>query len=96
MGADLSLERQADPWGYEVKAAFLRAEKDGEMTAERYLARVRGERALQGRWSVFVGLSGEQDRFAGFDLRAVVAAGTTTSPSRVSRPLTRRPRLRCC
>lgn len=75
LGLDFTLKRLPEPWGYEAAANALRAEEDGERTAERYGARGRASRALDERWSVFAGLSGERDRFAGVDLRAIAEGG---------------------
>ncbi len=85
MGLDLLVERRPDPWGLEFIANFNRAEDSnreedeefGKLTAERYYASGRAMRALSERWEFFAGLSGEKDRFAGFDLRAVVESGVT-------------------
>ena len=38
---------------------------------------VRGTRSLNERWSLFAGVSGERDTFAGFDVRAVIEGGAT-------------------
>ena len=75
LGLDLAVARKPQPWGLELGASALRAEQEGDLTAERYLAFVRGKRALSERWELFAGASGAQDEFAGFDLRAVVEGG---------------------
>jgi putative salt-induced outer membrane protein len=76
-GLDLSAKRIPDPWGLEIGAKLLRSSKDGTTDAERYLASVRGTRSLTDRWTLFAGVSGERDRFAGYDLRAIVEGGAT-------------------
>lgn len=76
-GFDLSAKRTPDPWGLEIGAKLLRSSKDGTTDAERYLASVRGTRSLTDRWALFAGVSGERDRFAGYDLRAIVEGGAT-------------------
>jgi putative salt-induced outer membrane protein len=76
-GLDFKLAREPDPWGVEVFASFERADQDGERTAERYFTGIRGQRELSQRWQLFTGLTGERDRFAGFDLEMVIEAGTT-------------------
>ncbi len=76
-GLDFSFVRRPTPWGFEAYGLFNRAEDTGELTAERYLAGVRGTRALNDRWNLFGGLSGEKDEFAGFDLRTMLEAGAT-------------------
>lgn len=75
LGSEAAFERDPDPWGFQIGASFSRVEKDGEKTAERYHAQLRAERELGEHWSLFGGLSGERDRFAGFDLRAIVELG---------------------
>lgn len=74
-GFDLEAVRRPEPWGLEVVAQFNRAEQDGEKTAERSHAGVRGTRNLTERWDAFFGISAEQDEFSSIDLRAVVEAG---------------------
>jgi len=74
-GLDFMATRRPMPWGLEVSALFDRADKDGQKTAERYSAGLRGTRTLRERWDAFAGLSAEKDEFAGIDLRAIVEAG---------------------
>ena len=74
-GGDLVVKREPLPWGIEAGLAFIRAEQNSVTTAERYAGRVRGLRSLNERWQVFVGANGEQDKFAGFDLRTVLETG---------------------
>jgi putative salt-induced outer membrane protein len=76
-GAEFVMKREPTPWGLEVGATFMRAEDDGTRKAERYTARARGDRALSERWTYFVGLNGERDQFAGYDMRAFVETGAT-------------------
>lgn len=75
LGLTASLARMPTPWGLEISAAANSAETDGEKTAERILAGLRGKRAFGERWEAFGGLSWEQDEFAGFDSRTIVEAG---------------------
>jgi putative salt-induced outer membrane protein len=75
LGFDVEAVKRPDPWGLEITAQFNQAEQDGEKTAERYHAGLRATRAWTERWDAFVGLSAEQDEFAGIDLRGVVEAG---------------------
>jgi len=77
LGLDLGAKWASDPWGLEFVGKFLRSSKDGSTDAERSLAGVRGTRILDERWSLFAGVSGERDTFAGFDLRAIVEGGAT-------------------
>ena len=75
LGFDVEAVKRPEPWGLESTAQFNRAEQDGAKTAERYQAGLRATRAWTERWDAFVGLSAEQDEFAGIDLRGVVEAG---------------------
>lgn len=77
LGSEVAFERRPVPWGFKIGADFARAEQNSEETAERYSGRFRAERLLDERWSLFGGLSGERDRFAGLDLRAVLELGAT-------------------
>lgn len=77
LGLDLGVKRIPDPWGLEIVGKFLRSSKGGTTDAERSYVGVRGTRSLSERWSLFAGVSGERDTFAGFDLRAVVEGGAT-------------------
>jgi len=75
VGFDTAWARRPTPWGLEIRALAHRAETDGSATAERYLASVRGGRALSGRLELFAGLVHERDEFAGFDQRSIVESG---------------------
>ncbi|MGE0639786.1 MAG: YdiY family protein [Thermoanaerobaculia bacterium] len=75
LGLTLNWKRQPTPWGIEISALANRADSDGERTAERYFAGVRGKRALGDRFELFAGLSWEQNEFAGFDARTILEAG---------------------
>jgi len=77
VGFDLLTKRKPEPWGLEVFARYDRAEDSGVETSERALAGVRVKRALGARWELFGETSAERDRYAGFDLRWIVAAGGT-------------------
>ncbi|MEW6336315.1 MAG: DUF481 domain-containing protein [Acidobacteriota bacterium] len=72
---EYSLKHTPDPWGLEVLARMLRAESDGDRTAERYEAGMRASRALNQRWSVYAGAAALKDEFAGLDLRWGLVAG---------------------
>lgn len=75
IGFSTAWDRRPAPWGVEIRALAHRAETDGEATAERYLASVRGKRALSDRLELFAGLVHERDEFAGFDQRSIVESG---------------------
>jgi putative salt-induced outer membrane protein len=77
LGLNFTVERKPTPWGVVFGASFIRAEQEGELTAERYTGFVRGNRRLGERWELFARATGEQDQFAGFDLRGVIDAGAT-------------------
>jgi len=76
-GLDAKVVRKPTPWGMEFIANFNRAEDNNVLTAERYFAGLRGTRSVGEKWTLFVGLSGEKDEFAGFDMRTVAEAGAT-------------------
>lgn len=77
LGLAAAFARQPTPWGVEIAARANRAESDGAKTAEKWFAGVRGKRALDARLGLFGGVSGERDRFAGFDSRVILEAGAT-------------------
>lgn len=58
-------------WGLEAGLATLRAEADGETTAENVTGFARGSRDLTPRLALTAGVSALQDEFAGIDLRTV-------------------------
>jgi len=76
-GLDFKAIRKPTPWGLEFTGSFNRAESNSTLTAERYFGGLRGTRELSEKWTLFAGLSGEKDEFAGFDLRSIVEAGAT-------------------
>jgi putative salt-induced outer membrane protein YdiY len=75
MGLDFTFERRPTPWGLEIVGSFNRAEDNEVLTAQRYYLNGRAKRKLSERMNFFAGLSGERDRFAGFDLRTLVESG---------------------
>jgi putative salt-induced outer membrane protein len=77
LGLDFGLDRKPEPWGLEIRALALRADQNGDTTAERYGASFKGKRALGDRWEVFAGLGADKDKFAGYDLRTLLAGGGT-------------------
>jgi putative salt-induced outer membrane protein len=77
LGAELGLKLTPNPWGMEAALSWLRSENAGTKTADRLAGRVRGQWELDESWVFFVGLAGERDTFAGFDLRAYFEAGAT-------------------
>lgn len=75
VGLTAGIARQPTPWGLEIQALANRAESEGEKTAERLFAGVRGKRALGERLQLFSGVSYERDVFAGFDSRLLLESG---------------------
>jgi putative salt-induced outer membrane protein len=75
IGLTVGFAREPTPWGLEIQALANRAESDGEKTAERIFASLRGKRALGERYQLFAGVSYESDEFAGFDSRTVLESG---------------------
>ncbi|HVN76782.1 MAG TPA: DUF481 domain-containing protein [Thermoanaerobaculaceae bacterium] len=76
-GLDVAFKRSFDPWGLEASANYLRAEQNGVETAKKVFPGVRGTRALNADFDVFLAASYLQDRFAGLDPRVLAAAGVT-------------------
>jgi len=76
-GLDFLYKHSFDPWGLEVSANYLRAEQDGNVTAKKLFAGVRGTRALDADLDLFLAVSYLQDQFAGLDPRLVAAGGVT-------------------
>ncbi len=76
-GLDLQYKHSFDPWGLEVDANYLRAAERGVVTAKKLFFGVRGTRALDADFSLFLSASALQDTFAGLDPRVLVAGGVT-------------------
>jgi len=76
-GLDIKAVRKPTPWGMEFTATFDRAENDSVLTAERYFGGLRGTRSVGEKWTLFAGLSGEKDEFAGFKMRTMLEGGAT-------------------
>ena len=76
-GLDVKYKDAFGAWGLELTGGYLRAEQDGDLTAERLFAGIRGTRSLSERWQAFAGANYLQDKFAGLDARYVVEAGAT-------------------
>jgi len=75
LGFDFDLKKIPDPWGLQFTATYLKSDDNGETTAERYGAVLRGDRKLSERWSAFLSGTAGKDRFAGFDFRGILAGG---------------------
>jgi putative salt-induced outer membrane protein len=76
-GLDFLFKRSFDPWGLEVSANYMRAEQSGVETAKKMSFGVRGTRALNADFDLFLAGSYLQDRFAGLDPRLLAAGGVT-------------------
>lgn len=76
-GVDLDVKRSGTVWDWTAHLAAIRATRDGETTAERYLVRSRGRRSLGSRWGLASGISAERDLFAGLSLRTVLDLGAS-------------------
>ncbi len=76
-GLDLLFKRSFDPWGLEVSANYMRAEQNGVETAKKLFFGVRGTRALNADFDLFLSGSYLQDRFAGLNPRLLAAGGVT-------------------
>ncbi len=77
VGGDVTVDRQPEPWGVEIRGSYDRAEESNTLRSERTFAALRGKRALGERWELFGEAMGARDRFAGFDRRLVLTAGGT-------------------
>ena len=77
LGLDFKLKMEPRPWGMEAAFSWVRAEKDGMTSANQVVGSVRGTRELDESMSLFVGLVGERDTFAGLDQRLRVEGGVT-------------------
>jgi len=75
VGMNVDWERVAGDWRWQSGASALRAEEDGNTTAENYAAWGRASHVLSSRLSATGGLHGERNEFAGIDLRSVVDLG---------------------
>jgi putative salt-induced outer membrane protein len=75
-GTEFTFKRKPTPWGVEGGISYMQASQDGDKTAERAKAAVRGTRKVDGRWDVFLGGSIETDKFAGIHRRYVGEGGT--------------------
>lgn len=67
--------RENAPWRFESRAAFLRTESTDLVTAKKWAALLRGERALGPRLSAFAQTTWLRDIFAGIKRESAVDAG---------------------
>jgi len=73
----VDLTHEGEKWRNNVYAAALYGENADFATAERYEARYQVDRKITDRFSWFVGVRGEQDRFSGFAYQATLSTGAT-------------------
>ena len=75
--AKLDLTHEADQWKHNIYAAALYGESAEFQNAERYEVRYQADRKITDRFSWFVGVRGEEDRFSGFAYQATLSTGAS-------------------
>ena len=75
IGADFAYHGRWPVWKVESTATAIRASDSGRLTAERYLAALRGSRKLQSILSFTGGERIERDQLSGIDVRSILDAG---------------------
>ena len=75
--AKLDMKHEGTQWRNNFYAAALYGENAEFTDAERYELRYQVDRKITDRFSWFVGLRGEQDRFSGFAYQATVSTGAS-------------------
>jgi putative salt-induced outer membrane protein YdiY len=73
----VDLTHEGATWKQNVYAAALYGESASFATAERYEARYQADRKITDRFSWFVGVRGEEDRFSGFAWQVTASTGAT-------------------
>jgi len=71
------LSHESDKWKHNVFVAALYGENAEFATSERYEASYKADYRITDRFSWFVGVRGEEDRFSGFAYQATVSTGAT-------------------
>jgi putative salt-induced outer membrane protein len=71
------LTHEGAKWRNNLYAAALYGQNGDFATAERYEVRYQADRKITDRFSWFVGVRGEEDRFSGFAYQATVSTGAT-------------------
>ncbi len=74
-GADFLVNRRWPVWRLAGTAGAVRASDDGDRTAERYVAGLRGDRVLTSYVSLTAGEKAERDELAGIELRNTLDGG---------------------
>ncbi|HEV8268956.1 MAG TPA: DUF481 domain-containing protein [Thermoanaerobaculia bacterium] len=75
LGFSAEAEYKPDPWAFLAKAAFVRAEADGEVKAKSFAALLKGSRKLFDHVDGFVQAGYVHNTFAGIDARYAGEAG---------------------
>ena len=73
----LDLTHESDLWKHNIYAAALYGENGEFATAERYELGYKVDRKITERFSWFVALRGEADKFSGFAYQATLSTGAT-------------------
>jgi len=73
----LDLTHEGDKWKHNVYAAALYGENAEFATAERYEASYKADYKITDRFSWFMAIRGEEDRFSGFAYQATLSTGAT-------------------
>lgn len=73
----LDVTHEGTKWRNNFYAAALYGENGEVVNAERYEARYQADYKITDRFSWFVGLRGEEDRFSGFAYQATLSTGAT-------------------
>jgi putative salt-induced outer membrane protein YdiY len=71
------ITHEGTKWRNNFNAAALYGENGAFVSAERYEARYQADYKITDRFSWFVGLRGEEDKFSGFAYQATVSTGAT-------------------
>lgn len=75
--AKLDMAHESDLWKHNIYAAALYGDTGDFTTAERYEARYQLDRKITERFSWFVGVRAEEDKFSGFAYQATLSTGAT-------------------
>jgi len=75
IGSSLRALYQSAPWKAELRAAFIRTKTEDLVSAQKFTAQLRGERAFNASVSAYGQASFLRDRFAGIDSQSILEAG---------------------
>ncbi|MCW5724958.1 MAG: DUF481 domain-containing protein [Maricaulaceae bacterium] len=76
----LELRRELVGWGFQSKLEYGYSEVNGAVTRDIFLVEMRGEQALNDRWSITLGGQYETDAANSYDYTAHVSAGLAFRP----------------